>query len=149
MRVSLPGGALLALCGAMLVPAAARGQTIPSPYEYVDTRQEVDVFAGVTGLAKGRFGFGPSGGTIFGARYDISLSGPLAFEVSAAALDGDRDVIDPGRAEGQRVVDQAESSAANNASTQSGIASPRKDISLRRPPSAISRRAVTASVCGP
>ena len=52
----------------------------------------------------GRFGYGPSGGTLLGGRWAIGLSGPLSFEGVVGLVNGTRDVINPGRAEGDRVV---------------------------------------------
>ncbi len=108
MRVPVSGGVFAVLCGAMIVPAVVAGQSIPSAYEFVDTRQEVGIFAGTANLSTGRFGFGPSGGSLLGARWGINLSGPLAFDLVAAGLSGERDVVDPARAEGQRIVGQAD-----------------------------------------
>lgn len=107
MRVSSIAGSLLTLC-ALALPAATVGQTIPSNYEYIDTRQEAGLVVGAADLAAGRFGFGPSGGTMLGGRWGIGLTGPLGFDVAASVLDGERDVVDPARAEGQRVTGQAD-----------------------------------------
>lgn len=108
MRVSHTAGPLLTLWAVLAMPATGSGQTIPSPYEYIQTKQEAGLLVGSSTLAKGRFGFGPSGGTVLGGRWGITLSGPLGFDVVAAGLTGERDVVDPARAEGQRIVGQAD-----------------------------------------
>ena len=101
-RLSIAPVALL-----LAVPAWGAAQTIPSAFEYLEERQELGVFAGVMSVDAGRFGYGPSGGPIFGVRYGIELSGPLSFEAVVGYVDAERDVIDPGRPEGDRVIGQA------------------------------------------
>jgi hypothetical protein len=89
-------------------PSAIDAQSIPSPFDYLERRQELGLFSGWASFEEGRFGYGPSGGTPLGARYGIELSGPLGFEGTAAVIDGTRDVVDPGRVEGDRVIGQAD-----------------------------------------
>lgn len=91
-----------------LVPLALAAQSIPSPYRYMESKQEVGLIVGTASVNTGRFGYGPSGGTVLGVRWGITLSGPLGFEVVTTALNGTRDVIDPSHAEGNRVVGQAD-----------------------------------------
>lgn len=93
---------------AALTPAPAHAQTIPSPYSYVERRQEAGAFVGVMDAARGRFGFGPAGGMVYGARYGLELSGPISLEGVARLVDGTRDVVNPGRVEGDRIVGEAD-----------------------------------------
>jgi hypothetical protein len=102
---TLCGAALLAL---MLVPSWADAQTIPSPYSYLTATKEAGPIIGYMSAARGRFGFGPQGGTLVGGRFGIELSGPLSFETLAAVVDGTRDIINPGRDEGERNVGEAD-----------------------------------------
>lgn len=108
MRIS----ARAALCAAALLSATAAesvaGQQIPSPYRFVETSQEIGVVAGLVNPATGRFGFGPSSLALVGARWGIQISGPLGFEAAADIRPGSRDVVDPGRSEGDRVVGEAD-----------------------------------------
>jgi hypothetical protein len=92
-----------------LMPAAAQSQSIPSAFRFVETRQEVGVFAGTASVARGRFGFGPGGGTEYGARWGIDLSGPLGFEAVAGMISGTRDVMNPAQLVGDRKVGEADS----------------------------------------
>jgi len=108
MRFRIAPGCLTAAAILMLAPRAGSGQTIPSPFRYIETRQEAGVLAGVTHAGTGRFGFGPSGGTRLGARWGIRLSGPLGFEGVAGVVSGKRDVINPARLEGDRKVGEAD-----------------------------------------
>lgn len=93
----------------LLTPAASRAQSIPSPYSYLEERQELGLFYGYMDVATGRFEYGPQGGHVLGTRYGIELSGPLSFEGVVQLIDGERNVIDPGRAEGDRIIGQAPS----------------------------------------
>ena len=91
-----------------LTPGIARSQSVPSPFRYVETRQEVGFFVGSASMAKGRFGFGPAGGTEFGARWGIDLSGPLGFETVVGLTSGTRDVMNPAQVVGDRRIGEAD-----------------------------------------
>jgi len=104
------------ICGTALIlfglscPALADAQTIPSPFSYLERGQEFGIFAGHMNSGSGRFGFGPKGGIMAGARYGVELSGPISFEGVVGYVDGERDVVDPGREEGDRIIGQADAS---------------------------------------
>jgi hypothetical protein len=93
-------------------PAVALGQSIPSPYRFVENRHEAGVFVGYASPGTGRFGFGPSPGTSLGMRYGIRLGGPFSLDAAVAYLTTTRDVIDPSRAEGRRVVGEVDAGIA-------------------------------------
>jgi len=108
MRLSL-----LVLCTAPLAATAlswapARAQSIPSPYSYIERRQEAGPFTGYMSAASGRFGFGPSGGNVYGGRWGLELAGPVSLEGVASLVDGTRDVVNPGRVEGDRIVGEGD-----------------------------------------
>lgn len=94
---------------AILFPADLPGQTIPSPYRFLESRQEAGLFAGYMSPGTGRFGFGPGPGPAWGARYGINLSGPFGLEGVVTHLPTTRDIIDPGRVEGDRVIGEMSS----------------------------------------
>lgn len=96
---------ILALAG-LSTPAAA--QDIPSPYRYIEAKKETGIFAGYVSAQTGRFGYGPSGGLLVGARWGIELSGPISFETAAGLIQGSRDVINPRRAEDDMKVGEAD-----------------------------------------
>lgn len=98
----LPFGALF------LAPSSVAGQSIPSAYTYIEQRQEVGAFVGYMDAATGRFGYGPSGGLWFGARYGLQLAGPASLEGVAGLVSGTRDIVHAGRAEGDRVVGEGD-----------------------------------------
>lgn len=99
---------LLAALAALALPAAGTAQTIPSPYRYLEQAQEIGIFGGTMSAKTGRFGYGPDGGQVLGVRYGIELSGPLALEGVTQWIAGERDVFDPGRVEGDRVIGRAD-----------------------------------------
>ncbi|MDH3270254.1 MAG: hypothetical protein OEN56_02915 [Gemmatimonadota bacterium] len=109
MRLS-PSSALAAIAAVgFLLPRSAAGQSIPSPFEYLERRQEIGVYVGTMSAGEGRFDYGPSGGLLYGTRYAIELSGPLSLEGLLGAVDGSRNVVDPGRVEGDRVIGEVDS----------------------------------------
>lgn len=100
----------LALAGILtgLGPHQTEGQSIPSPYQFFENRQEAGVFFGVTGQGTGRFGYGPGPGPSFGARYGLHLGGPFGLEGVFAYHPTTRDLVDPSREEGNMVVGETD-----------------------------------------
>lgn len=97
-----------ALAGLLLstaIPAAA--QSIPSPYRYIEEGQEAGLFVGRLASERGLFGYGPAPGLSLGLRYSVEVSGPLALEGIFTSLPTTRDVVSPGRAEGDRKIGEA------------------------------------------
>jgi hypothetical protein len=90
----------LFVLGSSLFPASVTAQSVPSPYRFLDTRQEVDLFAAQVSPETGRFGYGPQPSMAFGARYGINIAGPFGLEGVLAYQPTERAIIDPGRAEG-------------------------------------------------
>lgn len=108
MRPALQMLAAFAAAAAFAIPTRAAGQSVPSAYTFIETRQEFGPWAGWADATTGRFGYGPKGGPMYGARYGIRLGGALGLEGVGGVIDGTRDVIDPDRAEGDRVVGEAD-----------------------------------------
>ena len=100
------GFALVA--SALIAPRDVAAQRIPSPFAFIEERQEFGPYAGYMSASKGRFGYGPSGGLMVGGRYAIDLSGPLALEAVGGVIRGTRDVVNPARPEGDRVIGEAD-----------------------------------------
>ena len=99
---------LLPAVVATVVAAPLRSQEIGSPYRYIERGQEAGVFAGFMATDRGRFGLGPGSQPVVGARYGVEVSGPVALEGLASMSFGPRDVVNPNRVEGDRIVDEAE-----------------------------------------
>lgn len=93
----------------VLAPPAVAAQTIPSPYRFVEPAQEANLFAGPFNADRGRFGFGPGDGLLIGLRYSIHLTNAIALEGIGTYIDATRDVVNPARPEGDRVVGEAPS----------------------------------------
>ncbi|HIF23274.1 MAG TPA: hypothetical protein EYQ27_15560 [Gemmatimonadetes bacterium] len=108
MRVSLrtlSGATLLAL---LLIPSGADAQTIPSPFRFLEAKKEVGPVLGYMNAGTGRFAYGPNGGMVVGGRFGIELAGPLSFETVATYISGSRDIVNPGRDEGERKAGEAD-----------------------------------------
>jgi hypothetical protein len=87
-----------------LAPLPLAAQTIPSPYRFWETRQEAGPFAGWIVPGTGRFGYGPGPGPMIGVRYGLDFPGPLSIEGVVNWIPTTRDVVDPRRIEGERVI---------------------------------------------
>ena len=108
MRLSFPTPLLAPLVLALLQPTMGAAQTIPSPFTFLDGKQEAGLFSGYLSAETGRFGFGPSGGMLAGGRYAIQLSGPMSVEGAVGFMSGTRDIINPGRVEGDQLVGEGD-----------------------------------------
>jgi hypothetical protein len=92
----------------VILPVSLAGQTVPSVYQFIETKQEAGAFIGTLTMGSGRFGFGPKGGLLIGGRYAIEISGPFSMEGVVGYSPGTRDLIDPSRVEGKRVVGEVD-----------------------------------------
>jgi hypothetical protein len=101
-------GVILGLAAASF-PTQGRGQVVPSPYRFIDSRQEAGPLLAFVSPGTGRFGYGPKPGLALGGRYGIHLGGPIGAEGVVLLLPTNRDLIDPGRVEGDRVVGEVPS----------------------------------------
>ena len=95
--------------GAILFHGPLPAQTIPSPYRFLESKQEAGLFGGYISPATGRFGFGPGPGPAWGLRYGINFSGPFGLEAVMTQAPTQRDIVDPGRVEGDRVIGEMSS----------------------------------------
>lgn len=105
LRRSLFATALAAAVGS---PVASSAQEIPSPYAFIEKRNELGVYVGLVAAEKGRFDLGPDGGTSFGARYGLELSGPLSLEGHVGFVSGTRAIVNPARLEGDQVIGETD-----------------------------------------
>lgn len=95
LRCVTPAGLVLAL----LLPGAATGQQIPSPYSFIETRHEAGALFGSLSVDRGQLELGPGGGPAFAGRYGIKMGSVFGFEATGLVLSTDRRVVDP-QAEG-------------------------------------------------
>lgn len=91
---------LVPLLGALILPAAAAAQSIPSPYRYLEETQGVQAFAGylftdprISLSDSTAADFGPRSAPLFGVRYGVRVAGPLTFEAGIAFSPSDRKVF--------------------------------------------------------
>ena len=97
------------LCGVaallMAVPAAAQVGHEPedSPYRDLQHRQEITVLGGWVKARHDPAGVAPQSAPLVGARYELTLTGPLALSSDLTAMFANRDVIDPAKPKAQRI----------------------------------------------
>jgi hypothetical protein len=108
MRPAIRIASGLALGALFSIPQGTAAQTVPSSYSFIEQRQEVGAFFGYMNANTGRFGYGPSGGLWFGARYGLQLGGPASLETVAGLVSGTRDIVNPNRVEGDRVIGEGD-----------------------------------------
>ena len=87
--------ALAAVGFAFVPPGTAEGQTIASPYRFIQGRHDVGMIVGIVQENRGSLGIAPGGGLMFGARYTIEMSGPFAAELTGFLLPTERTVFTP------------------------------------------------------
>lgn len=90
------------LASGVLMAAPAMAQRIDSPYRFIEGRHEAGIFVASVPGNRGTMELAPGGGTMFGARYGIELSGPFALEFGGFFLPTDRRVRVP-NAEGDGI----------------------------------------------
>jgi hypothetical protein len=90
--------------GAFPAPKNAMAQSIPSHYQFLETRQEAGIFSGSMSPGTGRFGYGPASGIAVGGWYGLGISGPIGLEGAVTYLPTERAIIDPGRDEGDQNI---------------------------------------------
>jgi hypothetical protein len=70
----------LAVALAAAFAAEAAGQSIPSPYRFIETSQRAGVTGGYVFASEGALGLGPQSAPYMGGRYSIRISGPFTVE---------------------------------------------------------------------
>lgn len=85
---------LLGVLSSVVSGSRAGAQSIDSPYRFIDRNHSVSFFTGYLATGMGSLGLGPRSGPLFGARYDITLSGPFAAEADITHFSKMRTVVD-------------------------------------------------------
>ncbi len=117
VRSLLAAAALAVACR-----STAAGQSIPSPYRYFDTHQELTATAGWVQPGTGQFGYGPGPGPLVALRYGVDMGAAMSAEAITTWIPTTRDVIDPRRREGDRKI--------GTANVQLGLLEARLKLSL-------------------
>ena len=101
--------AILFFCA--VAPSLAAGQTIPSPYTFIEHSQEWALFAGKTDLNPGQLGLGPRNATTFGGRYAVAFGGAAGLDVYGVLFKSTRDVLDVSRPVDDRLIGRSDFNA--------------------------------------
>ena len=96
--------ALSILFSVAVVSSPAAGQTIPSPYTYIEYSKEWVVFAGKSDLNPGQLALGPQNATTAGGRWAAAFGGAMSFEVSGTLFMATREVRDVSKPVDDRVL---------------------------------------------
>ena len=91
-----------------VVSSPAAGQTISSPYTFIENSQEWAVFAGKSYISPGTLGLGPRDATTFGIRYSVGFGGAMSADISGTVFKSKRDVRDVSRSPDDRVLGRSE-----------------------------------------
>ena len=86
------------------LPGAIAGQVVPSPYSFLESTQELTFFIGTSNPSPGQLRIGMGSATVYGFRYGKDVGSALTLEVGSTVFAGDREVLDPRRAEGDRQI---------------------------------------------
>lgn len=108
MRPAFRIAHILLVGAALAAPREVDAQRIPSAYTFIETKQEVGLFAGYVNASPGRFEYGPSGGLWVGGRYGVQLGGPVSVEGVVGLIKGTRDIVNPSRLEGDRKIGEGD-----------------------------------------
>jgi hypothetical protein len=100
--MSVVRGSLLAAIALVVMSKSTAGQSIPSPYRFLEESQSVGAFASYILTARGTVGLGPENGAAFGLRYSIRLSGPFNIEGETFYFPSTRPVRDTTVVGGER-----------------------------------------------
>lgn len=83
----------------LLAAASAAAQTIPSPYQYIESSQRMGAFVGYLFLSPDvslndtlDIGIAPRSAPVFGLRHGVRVSGPLDFQTTLSVIPSSRDL---------------------------------------------------------
>jgi opacity protein-like surface antigen len=97
--------ALAALAALALVTAPAAGQSIDSPYDFVDPSQSIWAFGSAVLPDRGTIDIGPGSGYGAGLGYSIRISGPFNFDARVAYVPTTRRVFQAVPADSAAIVE--------------------------------------------
>ena len=100
--------ALSILFSVAVVGSPVAGQTIPSPYTFIEYSQEFAVFAGKSFISPGSLGLGPRDAITFGGRYSIAFTGAMSVDISGTLFKSKRDVRNVSLPEDDRVLGRSD-----------------------------------------
>lgn len=78
----------------LVLATATQAQTIPSPYQYLETSQSAGAWAGYLSTNTGDADVGPKSAPFLGTRYTIRLAGPLSGTAGVAMIPTSRTIYE-------------------------------------------------------
>ena len=75
----------------------AVGQTVASPYTFIEHSQSWSIFAGKSNLNPGQLGLGPRDATLVGGRYAVAFGGAMSLDLDGNLFLSARDIQDASR----------------------------------------------------
>jgi hypothetical protein len=103
------GTFLVVLAVGLTWPCGSQAQQVPSPYRFIEPKQDLGLSFSYIWADAGKAGIGPKAGPAIGIRYTRRVSRPLSVTPQVVFFRSERDVIDPSLEEGQE--DQGNGSA--------------------------------------
>ncbi len=82
----------LALAALAFLATPLDGQTISSPYRFVETRHTLGVYGGYISIDPGRNDQAPRSASLFGIRYDVRFAGPASGEMGFSLAPSERTI---------------------------------------------------------
>lgn len=95
------GTLLVVLALGLVRPCGLQAQRVPSPYRFIEPKQDLGLSFSYIWADPGRAGIGPKAGPAIGVRYTRRVSRPLSLTPQAVLFRTERDVRDPSLEEGQ------------------------------------------------
>lgn len=101
MRKLVYGTLLVALSVGLARPGDLQAQRVPSPYRFIEPKQDLGLSFSYVWADAGKAGMGPKAGPAVGVRWTRRVSRPLSLTPEVVFFHSERDVIDPSLEEGQ------------------------------------------------
>lgn len=92
--------------------SAAAGQTVPSPYTFIEHSKEWGLFGGTSFVNPGELGLGPQNAPVVGGRFAVAFGGAMGLDVTGTLFLSSRDVLDVTRPVDDRVLGSSDISVA-------------------------------------
>jgi hypothetical protein len=100
---------LVVLALSLAWPCGLQAQRVPSPYRFIEPKQDLSLSFSYIWADAGKAGIGPQAGPAVGVRYTRRVSRPISLTPEVVFFRSEREVIDPSLEEGQE--DQGNGSA--------------------------------------
>lgn len=77
-----------------IAPAPTAAQTVPSPYRFIEPRQDLGIVGGWVATDRGPANLGPKSGFAGGVQYTFRISDPLALSARVVYFPTERELVD-------------------------------------------------------